>query len=144
MKRVLFVCIGNINRSQIAEAIFNELSKENKATSAGLKPRKATTLLKNEHNNPVLPMKEFGYDLSKARVKKLSRAMVHRADKVVCVFHRENGHVIPKYLQDRSDLEFWDIHAIKSETPQEEYLVMESRRIKMIESYVKDLVTRLG
>ena len=33
---ILFVCKSNINRSQIAEAFFNEFSKNHKAISAGI------------------------------------------------------------------------------------------------------------
>lgn len=142
--RVLFVCVGNVNRSQIAEAIYNKTSKRNEASSAGLRPRKAGALLRNEHNNPVLSMREFGYDLSKARVKKVSRATVERADKVVCVFPRKYGKELPKYLRNRPDLEFWEVDMIGSETSREEYLKLEVPRIRMIDRYVKDLVKRMG
>ena len=36
MKKVLFLCSSNIFRSQMAEAFFNEYSKNNTAESAGL------------------------------------------------------------------------------------------------------------
>lgn len=38
MKKVLFVCAENKKRSQMAEAIFNHLSKKNRAVSAGTFP----------------------------------------------------------------------------------------------------------
>ena len=141
---VLFVCVGNINRSQIAEAIYNKLSKKNVAFSAGIRPRRAGVLLKNEHNNPVLPMKMFGLDLSRAKVKKMNSAVVDSADKVVCVLPKKYRKEIPRYLQNRPDLEFWEVDAIRSETQFEEYLELEALRIKQIESYVKDLVRRTG
>jgi arsenate reductase len=40
MKRILFACAENKKRSQMAEAIFNNLSKSAQATSAGTSPAK--------------------------------------------------------------------------------------------------------
>ena len=38
--KVLFVCNGNVGRSQAAEAYFNRLSKKNTAISAGINTEK--------------------------------------------------------------------------------------------------------
>ena len=37
--KVLFICKSNLARSQISEEVFNKLSKNNIAISAGLNPR---------------------------------------------------------------------------------------------------------
>jgi len=79
MKKVLFVCVHNAGRSQIAEAYFNRLSALNKAVafSAGTKPSKEI--------NPVVVqvMKEAGFDLSRKTPKILTLNMLENADKVV-------------------------------------------------------------
>src|SRR2546425_5449159 len=66
-KRLLFVCVENSNRSQIAEA-FARIHGEDKieAYSAGSRP--------SGKINPkaIAAMKEIGYDLSKHRSKSLS------------------------------------------------------------------------
>jgi protein-tyrosine-phosphatase len=141
--KVLFVCYGNINRSQIAEAIFNKLSKKNRSISAGMKPRKSGISVKVEHNNPFIPLRTEGYDISKAKIKRLNRMLVNSSDKVVLIMGRRNLKDAPPYVRDRSDLEFWEVGSISDETPFAEYSKLERRRIKQIERLVKDLVKRI-
>jgi arsenate reductase len=59
MKRVLFVCVHNSARSQMAEAFLNQLGKGKFfAESAGLEPGKLNPLV-------VRVMSEIGIDISK-------------------------------------------------------------------------------
>ena len=76
-KTVLFVCIGNSGRSQMAEAFFNKLSKTSKAISAGTRPDD------NIHPYTIQVMKEVGVDVSKQKPKLLTREMIERADKII-------------------------------------------------------------
>jgi len=141
--KVLFVCSANINRSQIAEAIFNRLSKKNRSISAGVKPRKPGILVKAEHNNPFIPLRVEGYDVSKAKIKRLNRRMANSSDKVVLIMRRRNLKDVPPYVRHRPDLEFWEVGSISDETPFAEYGKLERKRIKQIERLVKDLVSRI-
>jgi arsenate reductase len=63
MKRVLFICIHNSARSQMAEAFLNRLG-QNKfiAESAGIEPGTLNQIV-------IKVMKEIGYDLSKNKTK---------------------------------------------------------------------------
>ena len=62
-KRVLFVCIHNSARSQIAEAFLNNLAGDRfEAVSAGLEPGKLNPLV-------VEVMKETGIDISQNQTK---------------------------------------------------------------------------
>ncbi len=149
--RVLFVCVANVNRSQIAEAIFNRTSKKNTGFSAGLAANPRGMLLKQAHNDkegdypPILPMKELGYDLSRKRVKRLNRKIAESADKIVFIFNkRKHQNDIPKYLKDFPDIEFWDVHSIRKGISFEEYCALERKRIKAIRSRVKKLVGKIG
>jgi len=141
--KVLFVCYGNINRSQIAEAIFNKVSKKNRSISAGVKPRKLGIFVKAEHNNPFIPLRIEGYDISKAKIKRLNRRMVNSSDKIVLIMGRRNLKDVPPYVRDRPDLEFWEVGSISDEAPFVEYCKLERERIKQIERLVKDLVRRI-
>jgi arsenate reductase len=76
-KTVLFVCIGNSGRSQMAEAFFNKLSKTWKAISAGTKPDVII------HPYTIRVMKEVGVDVSKRKPKLLTREMIEKADKII-------------------------------------------------------------
>jgi arsenate reductase len=78
-KTVLFVCVGNSGRSQMAEAFFNRLSKTWKAISAGTKPDEQI------HSYTVLVMKEVGLELGKQKPKLLTHEIMERADRIVAM-----------------------------------------------------------
>lgn len=62
-KKVLFVCIHNSARSQMAEAFLNRIGKEYfEAESAGIEPGQLNPYV-------VEVMKEIGYDLSHKKTK---------------------------------------------------------------------------
>ncbi|MEM5787504.1 MAG: arsenate reductase ArsC [Syntrophobacteraceae bacterium] len=62
-KRVLFICVHNAARSQMAEAFLNDFGADVfEAYSAGLEPTFVNPLV-------VEVMKELGYDLSNNRAK---------------------------------------------------------------------------
>ena len=78
MKTILFVCVHNSGRSQMAEAFFNQLAQSKAiALSAGTNPDDAV--------DPVVikVMQEMGIDLSAKKPKTLTIEMLERADKVV-------------------------------------------------------------
>lgn len=78
MKKVLFVCVHNSGRSQMAEALFNHLAKDRAiAGSAGTKP--------SLHLNPVVieAMLEAGIDIRSQRPKPLTLEMLEEADRVI-------------------------------------------------------------
>ncbi|MBM3118517.1 MAG: arsenate reductase ArsC [Chloroflexi bacterium] len=78
MKNVLFVCVGNAGRSQMAEAFFNHLAGEKaKASSAGTDPANIID------PTVVQVMKEVTIDISSNRPKKLTAEMLSQADKVI-------------------------------------------------------------
>ena len=72
---ILFICVHNAGRSQMAEGIFNSLSGGRyHAISAGSKP--------STQVNPVVvqAMKEIGIDISGNKPKKLTGEMALEAD----------------------------------------------------------------
>lgn len=96
MKRVLFLCVQNANRSQMAEGFFNALSRGKAvAKSAGDRPAARV--------NPttVQVMGEVGVDISKQRPKKITVEMVEEADIVVLMGCPENAcPITPKEMVD--------------------------------------------
>lgn len=78
MYKVLFVCVGNAGRSQMAEAYFNHLAGSRAvAASAGTVPAARV--------DPVVIqlMQEEGIDISAAVPKLLTQEMLDSADHVV-------------------------------------------------------------
>ncbi len=75
MKIVLFICVHNSGRSQMAEAFFNQMAKGKAvAISAGTEPGSGV--------NPVVvqAMREVGIDISGRKPKLLTQEMVENAD----------------------------------------------------------------
>lgn len=78
MKTVLFVCVHNSGRSQMAEAFFIQIAKgKAKGLSAGTQP--------GDKVNPMVveTMRELGIDISRNKPKALAMDMVEQADRVI-------------------------------------------------------------
>ncbi len=78
---VLFVCNGNVARSQEAEAYFTSQTPDgvHRAASAGINVK----LGKPIDPMVVAVMKEDGYDLAGAVRKQIDPEMVRQADRIV-------------------------------------------------------------
>lgn len=116
--KVLFVCNGNVARSQIAETIFNHISGDHQATSAGTAVRhldvEGQTLKAHSQdpNAPVTPgivlglMLEQGFDLSNNVRNQVTSEMVDEAERIILM----PGRIPPENFLARSDkLEIWNI-----------------------------------
>jgi len=101
MKRVLFVCVENAGRSQMAEAIARSYGIE--ATSAGTIPAAAV--------NPTVveAMKERGFNLSSTKPKLLTPQMIEEADYVVTMGCRVED-VCPRPLIVKMEKKLVDWH----------------------------------
>jgi len=78
MKKILFVCVENAGRSQMAEAFAKHYGKDMvEAVSAGTMPSKEV--------NPVVvqAMREKGIDISKNKPKLINNQMVQEADAII-------------------------------------------------------------
>ncbi len=75
MTRVLFICVQNAGRSQIAQALYERAGGE--ARSAGTRPADAI------HPEVVAAMRELGVDVKGRQPKRLERAAAEWADVVV-------------------------------------------------------------
>jgi protein-tyrosine-phosphatase len=87
MTRVLFVCIQNAGRSQLAQALFERRGGE--ARSAGSQPAEAL------HQAVVEALEEVGIDVSGRTPKALTREDVEWADLVVTMGCGDACPVIP-------------------------------------------------
>lgn len=83
MSEVLFVCVHNAGRSQMAEAFFNRMAEERgldvRAVSAGTEPAD------HVHPEVAAAMQEAGIDLSQKRPRRLTNQMVRGAERVIAM-----------------------------------------------------------
>ena len=96
MKTVIFACVHNAGRSQMAAAFFNALADPERAhaISAGTQPA--------EHVHPevVAVMHEVGIDLSSARPKRLSDDLARDAELLVTMGCGETCPLVPGLERD--------------------------------------------
>ena len=91
MTRVVFACVHNAGRSQIAAAFFNSMADGSKAraVSAGTQPGERV------HPEVVAVMKEVGIDLSKAEPQRLSLELARGASLLVTMGCGDECPVVP-------------------------------------------------
>ena len=130
-KTVLFVCVQNAARSQIAEAFFRKYAPINyDALSAGTEP------VGNLNPLAIEAMKEVGIDISKQRPKIMTEDMIRQSTARVnmgCI-QRESCPTL--FIHNVSD---WKIEDPKGKPIEK---VREIRDV--IESRVKELVTSIS
>ena len=103
--KILFICAGNVARSQIAEAYYNSFTKSNNASSAGIldfTPSK----YKHPTKEVIQAMKEDEIDVSQKIVKFITKEMVDNADRIFVMCPKERCF---KFLLDSNKIIFWDI-----------------------------------
>ncbi len=96
MKTVLFACVHNAGRSQMAAALFNKLADPAKARaiSAGTEPGERV------HPEVVAVMSEAGIDVSKVEPRKLTGDLAAQANLLVTMGCGEACPVVPGVERD--------------------------------------------
>lgn len=81
MKQILFVCVHNAGRSQMAEAFFNRIARERGLEAVGVSAGTAP----GGEVNPVAvqAMEEFGISMEGQRPKLLTAEMAAQAERVI-------------------------------------------------------------
>jgi arsenate reductase len=77
MKKVLFICLGNTCRSQMAKGFFNTLSSSKSADSAGTNPESQIEPF------AIKVMNEVGIDISDYKPRKLTFEMNNLFDVII-------------------------------------------------------------
>ncbi|MFA5773245.1 MAG: low molecular weight phosphatase family protein [Candidatus Paceibacterota bacterium] len=105
--KILFICHGNVGRSQIAEGYYNAFTHSSDASSAGVDP---TTPARWQTLAPEIleVMKEESIDLSSKKAKLVTEEMVMASDKIIVLCKKED---CPDFLlkQKHSMVSFWKI-----------------------------------
>jgi arsenate reductase len=108
MMRVLFVCVHNAGRSQMAEAFFNRMALERDldavAESAGTAP--------GERVNPIAAqaMAELGVSLEGHRPRQLTPELAARADQIITMGCGVDADMCPAGTYISEDWQLPDPH----------------------------------
>jgi arsenate reductase (thioredoxin) len=96
MYKVIFACVHNAGRSQMAAALFNKLSDRGKAkaVSAGTEP--------GDHVHPevLAVMQEIGIDLSNAKPQKLTEELTSDAQLLITMGCGDKCPYVPGLRRD--------------------------------------------
>lgn len=97
MTKVIFACVHNAGRSQMAAAFFNQLADGNRAVaiSAGTDPGTRV------HPEVLAVMQEIGIDLRQAKPQKLTEDLVRGAHLLITMGCGDNCPYVPGL--DRED-----------------------------------------
>lgn len=128
---VLFICNGNVARSQEAEAFFNDLSEDDIATSAGINVKVGKPI------DPLVVevMAEVDFSLKNAKRKLWNQDMIAQAGLIVS-FKPE--HELPAELRDSGKIRYWQV-----EDPQHQSIEFHRKIRDEVESKVSELILEL-
>ncbi len=117
MLKVIFACVHNAGRSQMAAAFFNQLADPSKAQaiSAGTAPGERV------HPEVQTVMQEVGIDLSHSTPQKLTEEMAEQAQLLITMGCGDNCPYVPGLrrddwpLRDPKGLPIEEVRAIRDE-----------------------------
>jgi arsenate reductase len=96
MQKIIFACVHNAGRSQMAAAFFNKLAdpQKGKAVSAGTEPGLRV------HPEVLAVMQEVGIDLSDAKPQKLTDELAREAQLLVTMGCGDKCPYVPGLRRD--------------------------------------------
>lgn len=117
MKKIIFACVHNAGRSQMAAAFFNQLADpaKAKAISAGTEPGVRV------HPEVLAVMREIGIDLSSAKPQKLTDELARDAQLLITMGCGDKCPYVPGLrrddwqLRDPKGLPIEGVRAIRDE-----------------------------
>lgn len=128
MHKVIFACIHNAGRSQMAAAFFNHLADPQKAVaiSAGTDPGLRV------HPEVLSVMQEIGIDLSNAKPQKLTEELAHDAQLLITMGCGDKCPYVPGLrindwpLKDPKGLPVEEVRAIRDDIKERVTVLLES------------------
>ena len=107
--KILFVCKGNVGRSQMAEALYKLLGNKNhEVFSAGITLSGPEESLKSIPADYVIKViAEEGADISEAFRTQITPEMMDSADKIIVIV--EESYIIPEYFKNNPKVKVWNV-----------------------------------
>ncbi len=131
MQKVIFACVHNAGRSQMAAAFFNQLADHTKAeaVSAGTEPRLRV------HPEVLSAMQEVGIDLSGAKPQKLTQELAEGASLLITMGCGDKCPYVPGLrrddwpLRDPKGLSQSEVRTIRDEVKARVQNLIETERV---------------
>jgi protein-tyrosine-phosphatase len=129
MFKVIFACVHNAGRSQMAAAFFNQLADPQKARaiSAGTEPGRRV------HPEVLDVMREAGIDLSKAKPQKLSQELATEAQLLITMGCGDRCPYVPGLRRDD-----WPLPDPKGRPLEEVRAVRDDIRVRVSDLLIKE------
>jgi protein-tyrosine-phosphatase len=139
MKKILFVCTGNVGRSQMAEAYYNKYSGSDAAVSAGVDP-----LTPNKYpklaQEVIDVMREEGIDVSEKAVKNVNQEMINDVERVIVICEKE---LCPQFLKDSKKVTYWKINDPYNTSIDNFRIIRDQIKVKVLELINKaEIITK--
>jgi protein-tyrosine-phosphatase len=136
MVKVIFACVHNAGRSQMAAAFFNQLADQQKAhaISAGTEPGERV------HPEVLAVMLEVGIDLSQAMPQKLTEELAKDAQLLITMGCGDKCPYVPGLrrddwpLRDPKGLPMQEVRAIRDEVRNKVQSLLGRERLAVIGS----------
>lgn len=127
-RTVLFVCVHNAGRSQMAEAFVNHLAKER---GLNVRARSAGTVA-GERINPdaLAAMEELGVSMAGQEPKQLTQAMADSADRVITMGCGVDAEACPARIHLSED---WGLEDPKGQPIEKVREIRDAIRLKVEE-----------
>lgn len=114
--KILFVCSGNVARSQIAMELFRKynLNKDIITDSAGLNVNECENhKIKDTRDteNVILFMKKENIDITNNIRKQITTKLIQENDKIIVLLEKNK---VPKEFLDNSKFEIWNVEDPKN------------------------------
>lgn len=103
--KILFICKGNVGRSQMAEALLRRTKPEFDVLSAGIQKDTPTKYV-HPTREVIDVMAEIGIDVSTQKVKTINQDFTNGADNIIYMCKKSD---LPNYLQNSAKLTYWKI-----------------------------------
>ncbi len=124
MKKILFVCVENAGRSQMAEAFFRKyMPKGFETISAGTKP--------STQVNPIVlqAMKEIGIDIENQTPKHISQQIISESEKAINMGCMDKESCPALFMKDVLD---WQISDPKGKSIEEVRKIRDQIKTKVM------------
>ena len=101
MSKLLFICEGNMMRSQMAEAFYNSFTDSKGAISAGAMAETKDHI----SNRAIEAMGQIGFDVTSLRPKQLTQELLDGVDRVIYF----PSDYMPDYVKQSAKAELWNV-----------------------------------